>query len=186
MSAGLVGMCPRPAKAQTNPQGLWINTLTGCLTLSGETGRRWVRVHLFALLCLGPSLAPAGNWKEADVPANAKSVQSLAIGDDGRLYSVSSNRHGYFFRSILPIYRFEVSMEKGHAGQLVARRNIVFLAESCDAYTPERTGYWTRRGSRETYRLTIAGKQAITFQLLSEDLDPRHTCSAMGPRMRLR
>ncbi|WP_420333600.1 hypothetical protein [Roseibium sp.] len=133
-------------------------------------------VRALILLCLGPSLALAGNWKDGDVPAYAKSVQTLAIADDGRFYSVVSNRHGYFFQSILPIYRFEASMEKGHSGQLLARRDLVFLAESCDAYTPERAGSWTRRGSPETYRLMMAGKRAITFQLLSEDLDPRHTC----------
>ncbi|MEO1114443.1 MAG: hypothetical protein AAFY05_18995 [Pseudomonadota bacterium] len=110
------------------------------------------------------------------VPPYAKSVHALALGDDGRLYSVSSNRHGYFFQSVLPTYRLEAGAGKDRAGQLLARRNMIFLAESCDAYTPETSGRWTGDGRPKTYRLTLAGGDVMTFHLFSENPDPRHAC----------
>lgn len=154
----------------------WIKKLMAPLALSGETGCWRFPLRVLALLVLVTSTAQAGTWKKADVPSYAKPVQTLAIDDDGRFYSVSSNRHGYFFQSVLATYRFEAATDKDQDGRLLARHNIIFLADTCDAYTPERSGRWTRRGAPGTYRLTIAGNQAITFHLLSEGPQPRHGC----------
>lgn len=134
----------------------------------------------FVLPLLALGAAQAGSWKKTSVPQYAKSVHALALGDDGRIYSVSSNRHGYFFQSVLPTYRLEAGAGKDDAGQLLARRNMVFLAESCDAYTPDTTGIWSRDGLSKTYRMTIAGGKVITFRLLSGDPEPRHACSFEG------
>lgn len=125
---------------------------------------------------LALDVAQAASWKKTSVPPYAKSVNALALGDDGRLYSVSSNRHGYFFQSVLPTYRLETGAGKNHTGQLLGRRNMVFLAESCDAYTPETSGRWSGDGRPKTYRLTFAGGDVMTFHLFSEDPDPYHAC----------
>lgn len=141
-----------------------------------SSGRRGLFLRVLVFLFLSSVAAQAGSWKKTSVPPYAKALDALALGDDGRFYSVSSNRHGYFFQSVLPTYRFETAAGKDLTGQLFARPKIVFLASTCDAYTPETAGRWSHGGSSEGYRLTLAGGDVMTFHLLSKDPDPHHAC----------
>ncbi|WP_434055982.1 MAG: hypothetical protein RDA78_14370 [Roseibium sp.] len=128
------------------------------------------------MLLLVPAMPLAGTWKKTEVPSYAASVPILAVSGDGVFYSASSNRHGYFFQSVLDAYRFEAEAGTDRAGQLVARRNIVFLADTCDAYTPDTAGVWSRANSSKTFRRRAAGGQVIVLHLLSDSLEPRHAC----------
>lgn len=133
-------------------------------------------VHAFAVLFLTSSASLAGAWQETDVPAYAKSAEILAIGNDGAFYSVSSNRHGFFFQAFLESYRFEKADGEGRTGRLLRRQNVVFLSDSCDGYTAETSGRWSLGAGGKTYRLTVAGGEVTTFHLLSGDPEPRHSC----------
>lgn len=133
-------------------------------------------VHAFSVLLLTASASLAGTWQETDVPAYAKSTEILAIGSDGAFYSVSSNRHGFFFQALLETYRFEKTASEGRTGGLLRRQNVVFLADSCDGYTADASGRWSLGAGGKTYRLTVAGGEITTFHLLSGDPEPRHSC----------
>ncbi len=133
-------------------------------------------MYAFAVLLLTASASLAGSWQKTDVPAYAKSAQILAIGDDGAFYSVSSNRHGFFFQALLETYRFEKTEGADRTGQLLRRLNVVFLADSCDGYTAESSGRWSLGAGGETYRLTVAGGKVTTLHLLSGNPEPRHSC----------
>ena len=154
----------------------WRGKRTGLSKPAWRVQRSGFLACAFAVLFLTSSVSLAGTWKKFDVPAYAKSVEILAIGNDGTFYSVSSNRHGIFFQSLPETYRFEQIDGADRGGRLTRRLNVVFLAESCDGYTAQASGRWSLGDGGKSYRLTVAGGEVTSFHLLSGEPEPRHSC----------
>ena len=134
---------------------------------------RLLPLFVLSFMCAFP--AEAQNWTETDLPAHASETDFVAIGSDGLLYSVGSNRNGYVFTSLREIYRFEPSGD-GFTGRILSAKKIFYLGASCDAAGEGLTGSWTVNSTGLAFAIAAPDRVLQSFHLLSTGLSPSHAC----------
>ncbi|MBN9671339.1 hypothetical protein [Roseibium aggregatum] len=134
------------------------------------------RVSFLLLAFVSSSVASgASDWKPAGLPAYARNIPYVAIGGDGLLYEVTSNRNGYVFTSILETYRFQPS-GNAFAGEILAGKQVTYLGASCDASTGNASGTWSVSGTGLDFAVATGNDARMVFRLLSTGLTPSHSC----------
>ncbi|WP_417670459.1 hypothetical protein [Roseibium sp.] len=124
---------------------------------------------------LGVLPASATDWKDADLPSYTETVDFVAIGSDGFLYSLTSNANGYVFTSLLEKYGAEPGPNPFIA-RIVSGHDVYYLGKACDAANGPDAGTWTKDGSGLNFAVEIKARPPMTFRALDTDITPSHSC----------